>query len=73
MVRLARVLAIDAPHHMTRHGHARQLVFEGDASRLVYFDLLLEHCRLDRLKLPGYCRSSAARLFSCVVLFLGSA
>ena len=31
--------------------YARQTVFEGDADRLVYLDLLRQHCRLGRLRL----------------------
>lgn len=58
MARLARVVAIDAPHHITQRGNARQTVFEGDADRLVYLDLLRQHCRLHRLKLLGYCLMS---------------
>ena len=48
MARFARVVAIDAPHHITQRGNARQTVFEGDADRLVYLDLLRQHCRLGR-------------------------
>jgi putative transposase len=58
MARLARVVAIEAPHHITQRGNARQTVFEGDPDRLVYLDLLCQYCRLDRLKLLGYCLMS---------------
>jgi putative transposase len=58
MARLARMVAIDAPRHITQRGNARQVVFESDADRLVYLDLLRQHCRLDRLKLLGYCLMS---------------
>jgi hypothetical protein len=36
MARFARVVAIEAWRHITRRGNARQVVFEGDADRLVY-------------------------------------
>jgi putative transposase len=42
MAPFARVVAIDAPHHITQRGNARQVVFEGDADRLVYLDLLAD-------------------------------
>jgi len=45
------VVAIEAPHHITQRGNARQTVFEGDPDRLVYLDLLCQHCRLGSLKL----------------------
>jgi hypothetical protein len=43
MARFARVVAIDAPHHITQRGNARQTVFEGDPDRLVYLGLLRQH------------------------------
>jgi putative transposase len=58
MARFARVVAIDAPRHITQRGNARQVVFEGGADRLVYLDLLRQYCRLDRLKLLDYCLMS---------------
>jgi hypothetical protein len=65
---VARLLAIDAPRHITQRGDARQAVFEGDAGRY----LLRRHWRVDRLReltddgnrssvpqeLPGYGRMS---------------
>ena len=58
MARFARVVAVDARRHITQRGNARQVVFEGDADRLVYLRLLRQHCRLGRLKLLGYCLMS---------------
>jgi REP-associated tyrosine transposase len=58
MARLARVLSVDIPFHVTQRGNARQCVFESDADRLVYLDLLRTHCRTQRLSLLGYCLMS---------------
>ena len=58
MARLARVLSTDTPHHVTQRGNARQLVFESDADRLVYLDLLRTNCQIQRLSLAGYCLMS---------------
>jgi putative transposase len=55
MARLPRVVSTDTPHHVTQRGNGRQLVFESDADRLVYLDLLGSQCRLQHLSLIGYC------------------
>jgi len=56
MARLARVLAVDTPYHLTQRGNARRTVFETDSDRLVYMSLLQECARLYRLDILGYCR-----------------
>jgi putative transposase len=58
VARLARVVAIDTPHHVTQRGNARQCIFESDADRLVYLDLLQRNCELHALSLVGYCLMS---------------
>jgi putative transposase len=58
MARLARVLCVDTPYHVTQRGNAHQLVFETDADRLVYLDLLRTNCRIQQLSLAGYCLMS---------------
>jgi len=58
MARLARVVVPGTPHHVTQRGNSRQLIFESDSDRLVYLDLLRQHCRLHRLALAGYCLMS---------------
>jgi putative transposase len=55
MARLARVLAVDTPYHVTQRGNARRAVFETDSDRLVYMSLLQECARLYRLNILGYC------------------
>ena len=39
MARLARVVALDTPHHVTQRGNALQYILETDTDRLVYLDL----------------------------------
>ena len=58
MARLARVLSADTPYHVTQRGNARQPVFESDADRLVYLDLLRANCRIHALSVIGYCLMS---------------
>jgi putative transposase len=58
MARLARVVALDTPHHVTQRGNAHQYILETDGDRLVYLDLLRRNCRLQRLSLLGYCLMS---------------
>jgi len=55
MPRLARVVAVDTPHHVTQRGNGRQEVFFTDNDRLVYLSLLQQHSRRLRLDLLGYC------------------
>src|SRR6266545_2290145 len=53
MAWLARTVVTETPHHVTQRGNARQRVFDSDADRLVYLDLLRSHCRLQHLSLIG--------------------
>ena len=55
MARLARVVALDTPHHVTQRGNGRRVVFESDSDRLFYMELLRQHCRVHCLTLAGYC------------------
>jgi len=58
MARLARVVALDTPHHVTQRGNARRFVLESDADRRVYLQLLQHYSRLHHLSLLGYCLMS---------------
>ena len=58
MARLARVVVVDAPHHVTQRGNARQSVLSSDADRAVYLDLLGQYLKLYELALWGYCLMS---------------
>ena len=55
MSRLARVVAVGLPHHITQRGNYRQDVFCGDGDRLIYLGLISEYCKPARLRLIGYC------------------
>ena len=46
MARLARVIAVGVPHHITQRGNARRFVLEGHADRKVYLDLLRQSMEL---------------------------
>ena len=58
MARLARVVAVDIPHHVTQRANARRFILESDSDKLVYVDLLRQHCTLYGLSLLGYCLMS---------------
>jgi hypothetical protein len=40
VARLARVIAVNTPHHVTQRGNARQSILASDTDRTVYLDLL---------------------------------
>ena len=44
MARLARVVAVGVPHHVTQRGNDRQTVFETDLDRVHYMEALRFHC-----------------------------
>jgi putative transposase len=58
MTRLARVVAVGMPHHVTQRGNARRFILDGDADRRVYLDLLRQSIELHSLTLIGYCLMS---------------
>jgi len=51
VARLARVVAVDVPHHVTQRGNARQYILDSDADRMVYLDLLRRYAQLHELSL----------------------
>jgi putative transposase len=55
VARLARVLAVGVPHHVTQRGNGRTFVLDSDAERDVYKELLQEQCRVHGVTLLGYC------------------
>ena len=55
MARLARVIAVDVPHHVTQRGNARRFILDSDADRAVYLSLLGQYTQLQDLSLVGYC------------------
>ena len=49
VARLARVVAVDVPHHVTQRGNARQCILDSDADRMVSLDLLRRYAQLHEL------------------------
>ncbi len=58
MARLARVVAVGVPHHITQRGNGRQFILTSDAERTVYMDLLRQAAKLHSLTVLGYCLMS---------------
>jgi putative transposase len=58
MARLARVVAVGVPHHVTQRGNARQFILACDADRSVYLDLLRQSTALHEVEVIGYCLMS---------------
>ncbi len=55
MRRIARVVAVGAPHHVTQRGSNRQQVFFSNSQRRTYLTLLAEQATRHRLRILGYC------------------
>jgi putative transposase len=55
MSRLARVVAVDCPHHVTQRGNYRQQTFFCDDDYRLYLELLTDYSRQYSLELWGYC------------------
>jgi putative transposase len=53
--RIARVVAVGAPHHVTQAGNNRQQVFFSNNQRRSYLTLLAEHASRHGLRILGYC------------------
>lgn len=53
MARLARIVVVDLPHHVTQRGNARQVIFVSDGEREAYLNLLPKHVELYELPLLG--------------------
>ena len=58
MARLARVVAVGFPHHITQRGNAPQFILTCDEERAVYMELLRQATQLHLLTVLGYCLMS---------------
>lgn len=58
MPRIARVVAVGAPHHVTQRGNNRQQVFFSQADRRIYLALLRAQAERYKLDILGYCLMS---------------
>ena len=52
---MARVVAPGCWHHVTQRGNRQQTVFFGDTDRMLYLQLLAQHCRKASVGIAGYC------------------
>ncbi len=55
MARLARVVAVGEPHHLTQRGNNRQPTFFDDQDRHTYCRLFAVQCARAGVRLLGYC------------------
>jgi putative transposase len=55
MARLARVIAVGVPHHVTQHGDARRFIQQDESGRKVYLDLLRQSTEFHGIAVVGYC------------------
>ncbi|HEX3666088.1 MAG TPA: transposase [Rhizomicrobium sp.] len=55
MARLARVVAVGAPHLVTQRGNRAQRVFFSDSDFQLYKNLIAEGCRIARTAILSYC------------------
>ena len=54
MARLARVIAVGVPHHITQRGNARRFILQEEADRKVYLDLLRQSTELHGVSSVSY-------------------
>jgi len=55
MSRVARVVAVEYPHHITQRGNNRQDIFSDDFDRRKYLSLIASHSSYYKLEILGYC------------------
>jgi putative transposase len=58
MTRLARVIAVGVPHHITQRGNARRFILQDESDRKVYLDLLRQSTEFHGIAVVGYCLMS---------------
>jgi putative transposase len=55
MARIARVIAVGYPHHITQRGNNRQAVFSNDSDKEKYLTLIKTHSEKYNLEILAYC------------------
>ena len=55
MARIARVVAVDYPHHLTQRGNNRQAIFNDDEDRRKYLSFIDNYSRKYKLTILAYC------------------
>jgi putative transposase len=58
MARIARVVAVNLPHHITQRGNNRADVFFDDDDRNYYIKTLIKYCNQFQVKVWAYCLMS---------------
>lgn len=58
MARVARIIAVEYPHHITQRGNNRQIVFNDDADREKYLTLVKKYSQLYKTDILSYCLMS---------------
>jgi len=58
MPRIARVVAIGYPHHITQRGNYKQSLFEDDDDRIMYLSLIKSESVKRHLRILAYCLMS---------------
>ncbi len=55
MARIARIIAVNSPHHVTQRGNRRQQTFFCDEDYLVYIELMAQWCRHYNVAVWAWC------------------
>ena len=55
MPRLARIVSLGVPHHVTQRGNRREDVFFTDEDRVAYLEWMRESCARHRVAVLAYC------------------
>jgi len=55
MPRIARVVAVGIPHHITQRGNYKQVIFRRDRDRTIYLSWLEEYSEKYSLKILAFC------------------
>ena len=55
MPRIARIIAVQCPHHITQRGNNRADVFFDDEDRVFYLETLGSYCRRCHVEVRAYC------------------
>ncbi|MDD5671471.1 MAG: transposase, partial [Candidatus Omnitrophica bacterium] len=58
MPRIARVVAVGYPHHITQRGNYQQSLFENDDDRIMYLSLVKAESVKRHLRILAYCLMS---------------
>ena len=58
MTRIARIIAVDYPHHITQRGNNHRIVFNDDEDRKKYLSLVREYAQKYKISILCYCLMS---------------